>query len=425
MYLRCLIEKTQSFLQHLRWKAPHFLHLTDSSTQKERFGFKTTTSPPPITELHDFEERMLSLVQNIEFQPGNSAFQNKLHQDIRKIKKDNILFVPANKTTNFYRMKPEPYKQLLQNNITKTYKKAPANSTAEIIKEETKIANDLKLDSRIDAMAEKECFITLKDHKLNFNNNPTSCLINPAKSEIGIVSKKILEQINNKIVSTTDVMQWRNSNSVIEWFKNINNKTSHSFISFDVVDFYPSITDELLNKAITFASEYEDITAKERHITIQAKNSLLFSETEAWCKKDSSSNFDVTMGSFDGAETCKLVGSYLLLPLPTTYRNDIVPPREIEKIKKEICKVFNDNKLKLTIEANKKCVNFLDVTFDLRSGTFKPYMKPGNIPQYVNVQSNHPPSILRRIPQTINQRLSRISSDKQSFEQALSHIKKL
>ena len=68
------------------------------------------------------------------------------------------------------------------------------------------------------------------------------------------------------------------------------------------------------------------------------------------------------------------------------------------------------------LSGNKKCVNFLDITFDLRSGTFKPYMKPGNVPQYVNVQSNYPPSILRRIPQTINQRLSGISSDKQSFD---------
>ena len=135
---------------------------------------------------------------------------------------------------------------------------------------------------------------------------------------------------------------------------------------------------ELLNKAITFASEYDKITAKERHVIIQAKNSLLFSETEAWCKKDSSSNFDVTMGS--------------------------------------LVKVFSDNKPKLTIEANKNCVNFLDITFDLRSGTFKPYTKPGNVPQFVNVQSNHPPSILRRIPETINQRLSRISFDKQSFD---------
>ena len=94
--------------------------ITNTSTNKETFGFKTTTSPPPVAELHDFEKRMLSFVQNIEFQPTNSTFQNKLQQDIRKIKKGNELFVPADKTTNFYRVKPEPYQSLLRKNITKT-----------------------------------------------------------------------------------------------------------------------------------------------------------------------------------------------------------------------------------------------------------------------------------------------------------------
>ena len=91
-------------------------------------------------------------------------------------------------------------------------------------------------------------------------------------------------------------------------------------------------------------------------------------------------------------------------------------PKTIECIKKDICKIFGEHKLKLTIEANKKSVNFLDITFDLRSETFKPYNKPGNIPQYVHVHSNHPPTILRRIPETINQRLSKISSNQKSFD---------
>ena len=56
-------------------------------------------------------------------------------------------------------------------------------------------------------------------------------------------------------------------------------------------------------------------------------------------------------------------------------------PKEIENIKKHICKVFNDHNLKLTIEANKKCVNFLDITLDLGSVSYKPYMKPGNTRQ--------------------------------------------
>lgn len=62
-----------------------------------------------------------------------------------------------------------------------------------------------------------------------------------------------------------------------------------------------------------------------------------------------------------------------------------------EIIKRLKCKTFADRNLKLTIEANKKCVNFLDVTLDMRTETFKPYMKPGNTIQFVNSRSNHPP----------------------------------
>ena len=94
-------------------------------------------------------------------------------------------------------------------------------------------------------------------------------------------------------------------------------------------------------------------------------------------------------------------------------------PKEIENIKKHICKIFNDHNLKLTIEANKKCVNFLDITLDLGSASYKPYMKPGNTPQYVHRNSNHPPSILRSVPETINKRLSNISSDKNAFDSAV------
>ena len=72
----------------------------------------------------------------------------------------------------------------------------------------------------------------------------------------------------------------------------------------------------------------------------------------------------------------------------------------------------------MTIEANKKCVNFLDLTLDLRTGTYKPYTKPGNVPQYVSRHSNHPPSVLRAIPESINRRRSTISSDKKSFDSA-------
>ena len=64
-----------------------------------------------------------------------------------------------------------------------------------------------------------------------------------------------------------------------------------------------------------------------------------------------------------------------------------------------------------------KVVNFLDVTLDLNSGKHKPYNKPTNIPYYVSAQSNHPKSILKNIPLSVNRRLNILSSDEEAFNE--------
>ena len=100
--------------------------------------------------------------------------------------------------------------------------------------------------------------------------------------------------------------------------------------------------------------------------------------------------FDVTMGSYDGAEICELVGAYLLSQMIELginvglYRDDGLmctnkSPKECEKVKKQLCKLFSDNDLKITIEANTKVVDYLDVTFNLSTGLHKPFMKPDTI----------------------------------------------
>ena len=49
---------------------------------------------------------------------------------------------------------------------------------------------------------------------------------------------------------------------MIEWFKAIKNKKKYSFISFDIEEFYPSISQDLLNRVLDFASAY-DVTNDE------------------------------------------------------------------------------------------------------------------------------------------------------------------
>ena len=60
----------------------------------------------------------------------------------------------------------------------------------------------------------------------------------------------------------------------------------------------------------------------------------------------------------------------------------------------------------------------LDVNLNLENGTFSPYIKPGDTPQYVHSKSNHPPSILKNIPLAVKHRLSEISSNEDIFKAA-------
>ena len=62
-----------------------------------------------------------------------------------------------------------------------------------INREAATIARELELDDRIEAMALKSCFLTVKDHKPDLPAKVTCRLINPTKSNIGNISKNILE----------------------------------------------------------------------------------------------------------------------------------------------------------------------------------------------------------------------------------------
>jgi hypothetical protein len=71
---------------------------------------------------------------------------------------------------------------------------------------------------------------------------------------------------------------------VISWFGNINDKDRHSFILFDIVDFYPSISEKLLNEALAWASNLATISKNNISIVKHARN-LYFSATANYGQK--------------------------------------------------------------------------------------------------------------------------------------------
>ena len=93
---------------------------------------------------------------------------------------------------------------------------------------------------------ENNSFITLKDHKENFNNHPTVRLINLAKNELGRISKVILDTTNKNIREAMGSNQWRNTYTVLDRFKSIRNEHLCKFFVFDIKEFYPSNNENLL-----------------------------------------------------------------------------------------------------------------------------------------------------------------------------------
>ena len=92
--------------------------------------------------------------------------------------------VLADKSTNLYKVSREHYENLLQDNIMQTYKRASPGAKRKIDKESKQFAKHLGIDDRMECYSDQHAFITLKDHKDNFKNNPKSRLINPSKGSI-------------------------------------------------------------------------------------------------------------------------------------------------------------------------------------------------------------------------------------------------
>ena len=91
---------------------------------------------------------------------------------------------------------------------------------------------------------------------------------------------------------------------------------------------------------------------------------------------------------------------------------------ESERIKKSFHSLFQKYVLEIIIECNKKVVDYPEITFNLKDGTYKPYHKPDNKITYINVQLNHPSNIIKQLPKTIEQRLSNNSSNETTFNKA-------
>ena len=127
-------------------------------------------------------------------------------------------------------------------------------------------------------MAKRQAYITLNDHKEKFASKLPPRSLNPAKSEMGKVSKQVLHRILASVHDRLPLNIWRNTKAVTDWFNGIDRKEQCAFFSFDIVDFYTSVTKDLLDKAVDFASQHATISEEDRKIISHARKSMLFGQ---------------------------------------------------------------------------------------------------------------------------------------------------
>ena len=144
------------------------------------------------------------------------------------------------------------------------------------------------------------------------------------------------------------------------------------------------------------------------------------------------------MGAYDGAEVCALIGIFMSSLLSkhinknhiglyrdnglAILKNTSCP--EAEKLKKKFQKIFKEKDLDIIIQCNLKITNYLDITLNLNDGSYHPCRKPNEETNYIHISLNHPPSIIKEIPRSIEKRLSILSSSKDIFQESAIYYKK-
>ena len=203
-------------------------------------------------------------------------------------------------------------------------------------------------------------------------------------------------------------------------------------MSFDIKEFYPSISEDILRNALIWAKNTVPDYLKEQcdsDLILAARKSILVFDTEIWTKK--SGYFDVTMGCPDGAEVAELVGLYLIKKLTDQnivksntlglYRDDGIlalsskSGRNHEKIKSQISSFFKSEGFQIEFSPVDSFVDYLDVRLHVNK-THESYHKPNSDKVYVHNLSNHPPTVLKNIQANTELRLTKLNSNEKLFK---------
>ena len=83
----------------------------------------------------------------------------------------------------------------------------------------------------------------------------------------------------------SSVNQWRDTDSVITWLESMKNKNKCIFMQYDIEEVYPSISEDLLKKSISYATTVVDISSNKEETIKHSRKFLLFNNSDMLIKK--------------------------------------------------------------------------------------------------------------------------------------------
>ena len=180
-------------------------------TKKEVYNLKSQNTPPNNRLLDPFEADLFRLIKKVKFKRENNNFQMKLSRDIKELKSSKYIWVRDDKSRNMYKDEPSKYQEILNKKIMDNYKIDKDNTIDKINKDTCNFASKLHLNDRLGKFQKKDAYILFKDHKPNFINKLQTRLINPSKTELGKISKNIIQNIVTNVREASHSNLWRNS----------------------------------------------------------------------------------------------------------------------------------------------------------------------------------------------------------------------
>ena len=441
-YKRSLLNEIERFRENLRWRVFYFKR-PDKKKKIQTYGLKTKFNAPQDPDLMEFERRLMDIIKEVKFKEVKwTDTEVKMKRILKIIKQRNMIVTSSDKTNNFYLVKPEEYYRLMDRELNKEYKKDEGGTIENSINMNTKtIGEKLGIVDKLEILRKEEAYILLKDHKQSFHRERQARLINPIKNQLGAVTKTILDRINADCRKELRVNQLRSSQEAIDWFTSIQDKANKTLLKADIKEFYPSISEGLVKEAISYCrSKGIQVSDDEVTCILKAKYQIASSLGTDWVKKDSP--FDNSMGGLDSCELCELIGLFLLGKIKDNlgkmdpsisialYRDDMIlvirkHGKIINETKSILTKMFKEQGLILCDWEEGPTQNYLDIEFDLEQNVYRPYKKLKDNTKYVSSQSDHPGTVLKGIPNIVNNRINMLCSNETIFKTKKWNMKKL